>query len=158
MTKAEFKPIAKGLRIAYEREGFLTTPDKMSFWYEHLKGFKAFTVRMAADDYIDHNKYQPSISDLYEICEKYESKYRSEMREIFEDAKGTYPCPNVTQEAVDAWNEITASEDWSERAEKARALQKRIIRFVREHELDGTIDDIPTLTECLRGMADELRS
>ncbi len=159
MTKEEFKPIARTMRMAYRRDSFLDDPYMLDEWLRLLEDLDAKHVRKSVDEYVRNNEYQPTIADIRKGCEKIlekESGLRLEMREAFDLAKGVYPCSRIEKDTMAYWNRLTAGDTWEERVQKAKTLTANIVSYVRDAELKGNINNIPSFTGCLRGLADEL--
>ena len=162
MTREEFKPMAKTLKIAYQKDNFLSDKDSLNLWYYMLKDLDAKVVFDAVSKYIKTKTFQPTIADIRNLCEEELNKYskcRSEMREIFDYTRGFYPAYcQIEKDTMEYWNKMTAADTWEDRITKARWLSNKIIDYVHMCELTGKINDMPTFTERLRELADELRS
>lgn len=149
MTKEEFKQIAKKLKMSYQRENFFADTETLNSWYDSLKDFGADLVTEVVDEYIKHNKFQPTIADIYAPCEELRAKYKNGLREIYEYTKGVYPCSEDTKEARVTWNMIINSRTWEGRFNKARHFASHTSAYVENAERSGKINDIPTFEEYL---------
>lgn len=60
----DFRTIIRALSAAYPRDNFI--PDEYSFnlWYSELQDIPYITLRRAADNYIQTNRYAPTIADM----------------------------------------------------------------------------------------------
>ena len=153
MTREEFEPICRRLITAYQKDGFLKTKDAVDLWMRYLGDLDAKLVSDAVDKHILSSSYPPTIADIRRSCdEELEkiSRLKAEMREIFEMSISGYPGTNKMQgNTMVWWNYLTAADTWEERVEKAKRLESYISEYVRECELDGTINEIMTFTEYL---------
>ena len=160
MTREEFKPMAKKMKIAYQKDGFLGSKESTDLWYDMLKDLDAKLVLGAVEKYIKSNTFQPTIADIRKLCEEEQekiSKLKAEMREIFEQTMCGYPGINKLNSATVAfWNQLTAADTWEKRVDKARYLSSEISAYVRCKENEGAINRIPTFTEYLEKKVNEL--
>lgn len=60
----DFRTIIRALSAAYPRDNFI--PDEYSFnlWYSELQDIPYIALRRAADNYIQTNRYAPTIADM----------------------------------------------------------------------------------------------
>ena len=154
MTLKEFIPIIRRLKFAYKKVELFNDKEETDLWMRLLGDMDGKRVSDAVDKYILTNQFPPTIADIRKICEaenEKESKLRSEMREIFELAIGGYPSGSNKMQGntMVYWNYLTAADTWEERVEKAKRLESEISQYVRECEMDGTINEIMSFTEYL---------
>ena len=154
MDKNEFKPIARKLRLAYRRDGFLDDKEALELWLVMLNDLDAKFVDAAAESYIKRNQYQPTIADIraeYARVRSHEQKVRTECLDLYGETKGVYPCSYDTTETRAQWRYVV-TKDGRQDADVARLVRNYTREFVRKHELDGTIDQVPDWLEFLRGL------
>lgn len=159
MTREEWKKGAIVLKANYTRDKFLNDDESVDVWYYFLADLDWKLVKKSISEYVNTSSYQPTIADIRKGCEKIlekESGLRLEMREAFDLAKGVYPCSRIEKDTMAYWNRLTAGDTWEERVQKAKTLTANIVSYVRDAELKGNINNIPSFTGCLRGLADEL--
>jgi len=159
MTREEWKQGAIFLKTVYPREDFLIDQSAMEVWYNLLEDLDGTLVEESIRAYAKTSPYPPTVADIRNGCERIldrESKLRREMREAFDFAKGVYPCSKVEKNTMAYWNKLTAGATWEQRVEKAKMLRTEIATFVRDAEINGEINNIPTFTEYLRKQTDEL--
>lgn len=159
MTEQQFIKIAKDLKLAYKQDSFLSDKDTLDLWFRFLHGIDAMVVQEAVDEYIAASKYPPTIADIRNSCEiiiDRSSGYRMQMREIFDFAKGVYPSSKINKQTMAYWNKLTADKNWSMRVEKAQKLSSEIATYVRDAEINGQINEIPSFTEYLGMLSNEL--
>ena len=159
MTREEWKQAAIFLKTVYPRDGFLPDVAAMNIWYEMLEDLDGALVKESITRYAKSSPYPPTIADIRKNCEEKilrDARYKSEMRDIFDFAKGVYPSSKVEKDTMEYWNKLTADKNWSMRVEKARSLSSEIATYVRDAEINGQINYIPSFTEYLRYLADVL--
>ena len=162
MTLDEFIPVGRNIKFAYKRHELLNEKEEWELWVRIMGDLDIRQVREAVDKWIYENPYPPTIADIRHMCNEKvqgELKYKHEMREIFEYTRGLYPgfCKMET-DTMKYWNALTAADSWEERVEKAKHVSSEISEYVRMHELNGMVNQIPSFTERLEKMANELHS
>lgn len=160
MTQEEFKSIHKDLRLAYQRDGFLNNKDAVDLWFRLLHDKDVAIVRKAIDSFVVKSKFPPTIADINGMCEEIverENKCRSEMREIFDSAKGGYPGlgTKMEKDTMTYWNKLTAADTWEERIEKARNIETKIRHYVESAERKDMVERILTFTEFLKYLVEK---
>lgn len=78
MTPKEFSEIATKLRAAYPRQAI---PDKPSYdlWFECLQDLDLKWLNKAVTDLIKSNKYCPTIAEVREQYNKYDTRTEQEI-------------------------------------------------------------------------------
>lgn len=153
MTKDEFRPIVKKLKIAYRRDDFFDGKDMVDLWYERLGNANPKILATAVNNYIDNNTFQPTIADIKSECRKIEEHIQSvnnELRLIYNRTVGAYPNSLDDAETKAAWMDIIKAVPFKDRLAKAEEVENVTIRYVRFIENSGR-EDIPTITEFFRG-------
>ena len=159
MTKEKLKEILNDFQNAYPKDKF--TREKAELWFRLLGDLDYELVREAADNHMKRSSYSPTIADIRNACEEIierDDRYITAMREIFNYALGIYPEARVEKDTMGYWDKLTANSSWQTRVEKAKALSSNIATFIRDSEINGQINEIPTFTDYLKGLANELRS
>ncbi|GLC79227.1 replicative helicase loader/inhibitor [Lacrimispora brassicae] len=70
MTKKEFAEIAIMLKNAYKQKNFMSTEDEWKVWYDCLKDRQFFCLKEAAMQWVQHNRFPPTIAELLELYNK----------------------------------------------------------------------------------------
>lgn len=156
ITRSEFREIAKGLRLAYWKDGFFETAEQLEFWYAQLRLLNTHVVREVVEDYIKREKFPPALSDIYAPCEERESAYKREVWDIYEFIKGAYPNGTRSLVGQGIWVSILNTKDrWEDRVKLANKIQKDAMRFLRKRA--GKIDEpLPPFDRYMQGVLDEL--
>lgn len=154
MTKDEFKPIAKKLRLAYRRDGFLDDKEQINLWLCMLDDYDARVMDTAAESYIRKFQYPPTIADMRRECgyiaEKV-NRYRAEITEQYGYAIGVYPSADDTDLARAVWRRIVnAGQTWDARLCRAKAVRNATIDYVQSAERQGLVDNLPTWYDYLK--------
>lgn len=161
MTKDEFKPIAKMMRLAYQRDNFLADSDTLDLWLDALSKYDSRVVKKAVKNHISKSTFQPTIADIISeynnIMDEYGSVKR-ELREIYDDTRGRYPEAKDTEKVWTLWCAIIyRAKTLSGRIEIANKLKNKVWRYVENAERIGKIDDVPSFEYYLEIVNDELR-
>lgn len=154
MTKEEWNDTANFLISVYQKSEFLNNGN-IGIWFELLEDLDGVLVEEAVKAFVKTSPYPPTIADIRNGCEAIinrEYRLRREMREIFDFAKGVYPASLVEKNTMAYWNKLTEGKSWEQRVEKARILRTEIATFVRDAEINGEINNIPTFTQYLRSL------
>lgn len=163
MTKDEFRPIVKKLKIAYRRDGFFSDEDMIDLWYERLGKAEPEYLAKAVDNYIDKNSFQPTIADIiaeYKAIKDGISAVNARLREIYDRTRGVYPNIRLNDseeekkaaelDARNAWTALIMQKPLHERIAFAERVEQTTIKYVKMIEDNGR-NDIPTLAEFFRG-------
>lgn len=163
MTKDEFRPIVKKLKIAYRRDDFFADNDMIDLWYERLGNAEPEYLAKAVDNYIDKNSFQPTIADIiaeYKAIKDGISAVNARLREIYDRTKGVYPNIRLNDseeekkaaelDARNAWTALIMQKPFQERIAFAERVEQTTIKYVKMIEENGR-NDIPTLAEFFRG-------
>lgn len=70
MDKKNFCEVAGILRNAYRRHDFLIGTDEGNVWYECLQDLQYERLRDSVIQWIQENKFPPTIADLREVYNK----------------------------------------------------------------------------------------
>jgi hypothetical protein len=70
MTKKEFTEIATMFKNAYRQKNFMAAEDEWKVWYDCLKDLQFFYLQKAALQWVQYNKFPPTIAELRESCNK----------------------------------------------------------------------------------------
>ena len=164
MTKDEFRPIVRKLRIAYRRDKFFDEDDMIDLWYERLGKADKDILMAAADKYIDNHTFQPTIADIiteYKKITDHASEVKAQLREIYDRTKGTYPDTYLNSDAetkeaarkraIAAWWAMIKDLPLDKRLDKAHEIENEVMQYVRQVEADTGRQQIPTLEEFFRG-------
>lgn len=158
MTREEWKQGAIFLKTVYPRSDFLNSEAAVNIWYSMLEDLDGTLVEESIKKYAMTSQFPPTVADIRKGCENIldkEARLRGEMREIFMFAKGVYPASRVEKHTMDYWNKLTAGATWEERVEKSKVLRTEIATFVRDAEINGEINEIPTFNDYLRRLAED---
>lgn len=163
MTKDEFRPIVKKLKIAYRRDDFFADNDMIDLWYERLGNAEPEYLAKAVDNYIDKNSFQPTIADIiaeYKAIKDGISAVNARLREIYDRTRGVYPNIRLNDseeekkaaelDARNAWTALIMQKPFQERIAFAERVEQTTIKYVKMIEENGR-NDIPTLAEFFRG-------
>lgn len=153
MTGDEFKAVAKKLRIAYQRDKFLSDNDSISLWDERLGSLDYDTLLKAVNNYIDKNSYQPTIADIMSEYQKIVDAKRAvkrELLEIYDRTRGIYPGSTDDNETKQAWWDLISTKPESEWVAFARRVEETTNKYVTLIEQSNR-ETIPTITEFFRG-------
>ena len=163
MTKDEFRPIVKKLKIAYRRDGFFSDEDMIDLWYERLGNTKPEYLIKAVDNYIDKNTFQPTIADIiaeYKAITDGISAVNARLMEIYDRTRGIYPNlllngseeekKSAELEARNAWTSLIMKKPFHERIAYAERIEQITIKYVKMIEDSGR-NVIPTLEEFFKG-------
>lgn len=153
MTKDEFRPIIKKLKIAYRRENFFNDEDMINLWYERLGDLKTAFLAEAVNNYIDANAYQPTIADIRAEYQKIEDHIRiinCELRTIYDRTVGTYPNSLDNKETQAAWWELIKGYPLEERIAAAEEVERMTIDYIREVERSDR-QEVPHITDFFKG-------
>lgn len=153
MTKDEFRPIIKKLKIAYRRENFFNDEDMINLWYERLGDLKTAFLAEAVNNYIDANAYQPTIADIRAEYQKIEDHIRiinHELRTIYDRTVGTYPNSLDNKETQAAWWELIKGYPLEERIAAAEEVERMTIDYIREVERSDR-QEVPHITDFFKG-------
>lgn len=153
MTKDEFRPIIKKLKIAYRRENFFNDEDMIDLWYERLGDLKTAFLAEAVNNYIDANAYQPTIADIRAEYQKIEDHIRiinRELRTIYDRTVGTYPNSLDNKETQAAWWELIKGYPLEERIAAAEEVERMTIDYIREVERSDR-QEVPHITDFFKG-------
>ncbi len=153
MTKDEFRPIIKKLKIAYRRENFFNDEDMINLWYERLGDLKTAFLAEAVNNYIDANAYQPTIADIRAEYQKIEDHIRiinRELRTIYDRTVGTYPNSLDNKETQAAWWELIKGYPLEERIAAAEEVERMTIDYIREVERSDR-QEVPHITDFFKG-------
>lgn len=66
MNREEFAMFAAALRTYYPKESILPNSQAMSLWYERLKDIPYKVAETALNEWVDTNKWPPTIADIRE--------------------------------------------------------------------------------------------
>lgn len=85
MTKKEFAEIATMLKNAYRQKNFMAIEDEWKVWYDCLKDLQIFWLQKATLQWVQCNKFPPTIAELRELCNKiiFEEKNNPNNRDEF---------------------------------------------------------------------------
>lgn len=153
MTKDEFRPIIKKLKIAYRRENFFNDEDMIDLWYERLGDLKTAFLAEAVNNYIDANAYQPTIADIRAEYQKIEDHIRiinRELRTIYDRTVGTYPNSLDNKETQATWWELIKGYPLEERIAAAEEVESMTIDYIREVERSDR-QEVPHITDFFKG-------
>lgn len=153
MTKDEFRPIIKKLKIAYRRENFFNDENMIDLWYERLGDLKTAFLAEAVNNYIDANAYQPTIADIRAEYQKIEDHIRiinRELRTIYDRTVGTYPNSLDNKETQAAWWELIKGYPLEERIAAAEEVERMTIDYIREVERSDR-QEVPHITDFFKG-------
>lgn len=153
MTKDEFRPIIKKLKIAYRRENFFNDEDMIDLWYERLGDLKTAFLAEAVNNYIDANAYQPTIADIRAEYQKIEDHIRiinRELRTIYDRTVGTYPNSLDNKETQATWWELIKGYPLEERIAAAEEVERMTIDYIREVERSDR-QEVPHITDFFKG-------
>lgn len=153
MTKDEFRPIIKKLKIAYRRENFFNDEDMIDLWYERLGDLKTAFLAEAVNNYIDANAYQPTIADIRAEYQKIEDHIRiinRELRTIYDRTVGTYPNSLDNKETQSTWWELIKGYPLEERIAAAEEVERMTIDYIREVERSDR-QEVPHITDFFKG-------
>lgn len=153
MTKDEFRPIIKKLKIAYRRENFFNDEDMINLWYERLGDLKTAFLAEAVNNYIDANAYQPTIADIRAEYQKIEDHIRiinRELRTIYDRTVGTYPNSLDNKETQATWWELIKGYPLEERIAAAEEVERMTIDYIREVERSDR-QEVPHITDFFKG-------
>lgn len=153
MTKDEFRPIIKKLKIAYRRENFFNDEDMIDLWYERLGDLKTAFLAEAVNNYIDANAYQPTIADIRAEYQKIEDHIRiinRELRTIYDRTVGTYPNSLDNKETQAAWWELIKGYPLEERIAAAEEVEHMTIDYIRGVERSDR-QEVPHITDFFKG-------
>lgn len=153
MTKDEFRPIIKKLKIAYRRENFFNDEDMINLWYERLGDLKTAFLAEAVNNYIDANAYQPTIADIRAEYQKIEDHIRiinRELRTIYDRTVGTYPNSLDNKETQSTWWELIKGYPLEERIAAAEEVERMTIDYIREVERSDR-QEVPHITDFFKG-------
>lgn len=70
MDKRQFLELAEILRNAYKKSGFMTETQEGDVWYECLQDLQYEWLRPAAIQWIQENKFPPTIAELRDLYHK----------------------------------------------------------------------------------------
>lgn len=70
MTKKEFAEIAIMFKNAYRQRNFLAIEEEWIVWYDCLKDRQFFCLKEAAMQWVQHNRFPPTIAELLELYNK----------------------------------------------------------------------------------------
>lgn len=160
MTKEEFKPIAKKLRLAYSRDGFLDGKEQINLWLCMLEDLDAKRVDRAATAYIHKGQFPPTIADIraeYSKLKSEESVFKAQMMEIYGETKGVYPCSYDSPQARAAWKqavEYTKNRMGFKALDAAWAVKNATINFVSWYEQHSNVNLLPEWIDYLKGFAE----
>lgn len=70
MTKKEFAEIAIMFKNAYRQRNFLAVEEEWVVWYDCLKDRQFFCLKEASVQWIQHNRFPPTIAELLELYNK----------------------------------------------------------------------------------------
>lgn len=153
MTKDEFRPIIKKLKIAYRRENFFNDEDMIDLWYERLGDLKTAFLAEAVNNYIDANAYQPTIADIRAEYQKIEDHIRiinRELRTIYDRTVGTYPNSLDNKKTQSTWWELIKGYPLEERIAAAEEVERMTIDYIREVERSDR-QEVPHITDFFKG-------
>lgn len=126
MTFEDFKPIAMILKMVYQRDNFLNSPEAMKIWYQVLGDLSADSLGAAARKYVETKPSPPSPADLRQIAIELTTDTPSDWGHGWEQVRnairryGTYDpkgaldsMDEVTRAVVTrmGWQEICSSEN-----------------------------------------------
>lgn len=85
MTKKEFAEIATMFKNAYKQKNFMAVEDEWKVWYDCLKDLQFFYLQKAALQWVQCNKFAPTIAELRESYHKiiFEERNNPENRNEF---------------------------------------------------------------------------
>ncbi|MEY8356810.1 replicative helicase loader/inhibitor [Lachnospiraceae bacterium 54-53] len=85
MSKKEFSEIATMFKNAYRQKNFMAVEDEWNVWYECLKDLQFFYLQKAALQWVQYNKFPPTIAELRESYHKivFEERNNPENRDKF---------------------------------------------------------------------------
>lgn len=157
MTKEEFKPIAEKLKLAYPQENFLADTKTLNLWLGMLQDFDARRLDRAVDRYIKRERYRPMIADLrneYNAVLSHERQVSARATEIYAETVGAYPSADANDdETFNVWASILQNKNGIATAE---IIRDKTYAFVRESELNGQVNDLPTFRQFLERISNGL--
>lgn len=160
MTKEEFKPIAKKLRLAYNRDGFLDGKEQINLWLCMLEDLDARRVDRAVTAYIHKGQFPPTIADIraeYSKLKSEESVFKAQMMEIYGETKGVYPCSYDSPKTRAAWKqavEFARKKLGCKTLDAAWAVKDVTTSIVSWYEQHDRVDKLPEWIDFLEGFAE----
>gem|GEM_PF-2955697 len=70
MIKKEFAEIATMFKNAYRQKNFMAVEDEWNVWYECLKDRQFFCLKEAALQWVQYNRFPPTIAEFLELYNK----------------------------------------------------------------------------------------
>lgn len=135
MTDRTFKDLAKMLKTAYKREGFLADKDAMDLWFRLLSDLPDKDVEQSAVDWVKASQYPPTIADIRKGVERFEADRREKRNRVKEEyARIIYPNKDKEDEAV--FYSLVYSLPEEKWIDGARFLYKAARQAVEEAEID----------------------
>ena len=151
MTKAEVAEIMIKAKDNFQKWRDIEKPEFAQMivtWSEYLSDVPYEIAKNAMADYIKHNQYQPTVSDIRKPYHEYleeQKQLKREYNNIYYTAISFYPCYQDTPELKNEWNRLCGNN-----IPKANRLMNKIIDFVREQELAD--EYIPPILEWMKGL------
>lgn len=134
---------------AWSKENENDFLETVKAWHECLKDVPYEMAMKSTREYIACNNFQPTIADVrkgFREWQEQQKELRAAYNDIYFSAIAHYPCYKDDAETRELFDQASKKS-----VSKARVLGNKLIDYVKENELTGNIDNIPTLKEWLKG-------
>lgn len=157
MTNKQWWELAKHIKMAFPHDKhFMSSKDDAMIWYNVATEWDYEIAKKAIWDCIKGSKYAPAISDIdtaYKTEKAKQDSLNSQIREIYKSMENYYPVCLRDEDRVKTFSNAIKTMDGNDTVDKAKKIKKRVIQAVEDAER-GDIDNLPTLSECIRKCID----
>lgn len=157
MTNEQWWELAKQIKAAFPKDQhFMAKKEDAMVWYNVAQSWEYEIAKNAIWDCIKGSNFPPSISEIetaYQYEKSKQDNLNSQIREIYKSMENYYPVCLRDEDRLKAFSNALKTMEGNDTVNKARTIKKRVIQAVEDAER-GDIDNLPTLSECIRKCID----